>query len=286
METDIEIRQILDASEMAAATELEKVVWRCTDYKDVIPVHLFKSCSEAGGLMLGAYHGSEMTGFLLAFPPSLTDGIICQHSHIVGVHPDWMHKNIGYRLKLAHREEALKQQIKVITWTYDPVQGPNASVNIAKLGGISRKFHVDFYGLELAGSELVSGMPTDRFWVEWFIDSGRVASRLDSAGSEKKEHEFQDAALVNTCSWDEQGVQRMTGVNPDADLPKVFVEIPADFQGIADNDPAAALDWKLKIREIFLLYFGKGYTVTDFIRKQEGEYRRNLYQLEKDFAIS
>jgi len=53
---------------------------------------------------------------------------------MVAVLPKYRNSNIAYRLKIAQRNFALKQGIKLMTWTFDPLQSINAYFNIRKLG--------------------------------------------------------------------------------------------------------------------------------------------------------
>ena len=86
-------------------------------------------------------------------------------------------RGIGLQLKTAQREAVLAQGIELITWTYDPLESRNAYLNIQKLGAICKLYRRNEYGDML--DELNQGMPSDRFEVEWWINSRRVSQRVD-----------------------------------------------------------------------------------------------------------
>jgi len=67
----------------------------------------------------------------------------------------------------------LENGLDEITWTFDPLQSLNAHLNFSKLGVVSRRYLVNFYG-EASSSPLHSGFGTDRLWVSWLLNSDRV----------------------------------------------------------------------------------------------------------------
>jgi predicted GNAT superfamily acetyltransferase len=75
-------------------------------------------------------------------------------------------------LKLFQREEALSRNIRLICWTFDPLEFRNAYFNLNRLGAICRTYLPNFYGVTT--SPLHRGLPTDRLLAEWHLDSPRV----------------------------------------------------------------------------------------------------------------
>src|SRR5208282_3823203 len=104
------------------------------------------------------------------------DGTVFLHSHMTGVHGDYRDRGVGRALKLFQREEALGRGIRVIVWTFDPLETRNAHFNLNRLGAISRKYLPNLYGLTT--SPLHWGLPTDRLWAEWQLDSQRVVAAV------------------------------------------------------------------------------------------------------------
>ena len=80
-------------------------------------------------------------------------------------------------MKLAQREFALEQGIQVIEWTYDPLEIKNSFFNLHRLGVISRRYEPDFYGP--SSSPLQGGLPTDRLYAEWWLQSDHTKRALN-----------------------------------------------------------------------------------------------------------
>ena len=95
---------------------------------------------------------------------------------MLGVLPEYRNAQIGRRLKLRQREDALARGIALIEWTFDPLELKNAFLNIEKLGAIVRRYKENQYGTTT--SPLHGGLPTDRCIAEWWIDSPRVRAVL------------------------------------------------------------------------------------------------------------
>jgi predicted GNAT superfamily acetyltransferase len=144
--------------------------------------------------------------------------------------------HLGYKLKLAQREAVLAQGINLITWTFDPLQSLNAYFNFTKLGVISNRYVINFYGEEAASFLHQTG--TDRFWVKWLLTSERV-------------------------------VQRLKTTNPTRENPsdKLLIEIPADIDTLQEQKPELALEWRQRTRREFTEAIAAGYTVVDFYRE-------------------
>jgi predicted GNAT superfamily acetyltransferase len=79
-------------------------------------------------------------------------------------------KGVGTRLKFAQREYAIKRGIRLIEWTFDPLEARNAYFNFQKLGVIVRRYYPNLYG-ETTGVQ--GGLPTDRIVAEWWLDRTR-----------------------------------------------------------------------------------------------------------------
>jgi len=275
---DITFRNLHTNEEYFEIIELQKIIWRLRNYNDCIPNHIYMAVSEIGGVVLGAFADKKMVGFLMALVGCNEEKGFHHHSHILGVHPDYASHNIGFRLKKAHYESAKPKGIKLVTWTYDPLQGPNATLNITKLGGIVQTYKVNYYGEVMGESDLVSGIASDRFWIEWLIQTDHVEKHINA--SSKLTDNLSDYSLINEVEEDKSKLKKMIGFfNPTSD--KIAIEIPIDFQTIFDQNKKLAIDWRLKTREIFLECFQSGYTVTGFTHTKDG----NFYLLQKNFNI-
>jgi predicted GNAT superfamily acetyltransferase len=122
-EGNIEIRQLRGLDELNEAVRLQKEIWGFADI-ELLPLRLFVVAQKVGGQTLGAFDGGRMVGFLLAIP-GLKQGAMYLHSHMMGVLPEYRNRGVGRRLKLAQREEALSRGIRLIEWTFDPLELKN-----------------------------------------------------------------------------------------------------------------------------------------------------------------
>ncbi len=172
----IEIRPLSKLDEFRTAVELQKTIWGFDDL-DLLPLRFFVVASRVGGQVLGAYDGGRMIGFCLGIPGIKPGNRPYMHSHMMGVLSEYRNAGVGRRLKLRQRDDALARGIKLIEWTFDPLELKNAFFNIERLGAIVRRYSVNQYGI--TGSPLHGGLPTDRCYAEWWIDSPRVHAILD-----------------------------------------------------------------------------------------------------------
>ncbi len=271
---NVVIRPLESMAEFRACEALQRRVWLLSDDLEVVPLHLLLTVHRNGGLVLGAFEGEELVGFLFGFPAYGHDGRPKHCSHMMGVDPGCQGAGIGYRLKLAQREFVLARGLDLVTWTYDPLESRNAYLNIHKLGGVCQTYIRDYYGPLDDGLNL--GLPTDRFQVDWWIAGNRVAQHLSGQGGERPAN---SAPIVNATGYTSGGLLTPGPLTLDADLPALQVETPADYQAIKAADPGLALDWRLAMRQVFETYLAAGYTVVDFFTRQTGRDRCSFYIL-------
>lgn len=167
---NIHIREIDEPAEMRAVEELQKEVWGIPDL-DVVPLTHLVAAKEAGGVLIGAFDGDTIVGFVYGFP-SFEHGRAAHHSHMLAVKPAYRNLDVGRRLKLAQRDHVKAQGIELISWTFDPLQSLNAHFNFNKLGVIADRYLPNFYGEDAASFLHQTG--TDRLWVSWFVSRERA----------------------------------------------------------------------------------------------------------------
>ena len=172
----VEIRQLFQLAEFEEVVKLQKTIWSFEDI-ELLPLRFLVVVSKVGGHVFGAYDGGRMIGFCFAIPGVKPDGSPYLHSHMLGVMPAYRNAQVGRRLKLRQRVDALARGIALIEWTFDPLELRNANLNIEKLGAIVRRYALNQYGT--TSSPLHGGLPTDRCIAEWWIDSPRVHAVLD-----------------------------------------------------------------------------------------------------------
>jgi predicted GNAT superfamily acetyltransferase len=170
MTGSIVIRKCQTLDEFQLCVALQREIWQEADL-EIEPVTAFVVAANTGGQVLGAFDGQRLAGYTLALA-ALRDGVPYLHSHMAGVHVDHRDRGIGRMLKLFQREEALSRDIRLICWTFDPLEFRNAYFNLNRLGAICRTYLPNFYGVTT--SPLHRGMATDRLLAEWRLDSPRV----------------------------------------------------------------------------------------------------------------
>jgi predicted GNAT superfamily acetyltransferase len=279
----IEIRPIRTKDEYRAVEQLQRQVWGLED-AEIVPDHLLLTAQKNGGLVLGAFdislrgESEQLVGFVFGFAGLSPDGRLKHCSHMTGVAPTYQNQSLGYRLKLAQREHVLAQGIDLITWTFDPLESRNASLNFHKLGATCRTYLQDFYGN--MRDALNVGLPSDRFQVEWHIASDHVADRLrgDHSRLSLSMLRTDDVPLLNRPLPGDPPRPPQTSLPIQGD--RLLIQIPAYFQAIKASDISLARAWRLHTRTLFEAAFAGGYVITDLLF-EEGQ---SCYLLEKDWT--
>jgi len=253
--------------EMAAVEVLQRLVWPGSE-TGVIPAHMLLAVVHNGGLALGAFVGDDLVGVSFGFPGFYTtpDGPrLKHHSHILGVHPDWGGKGVGFALKRAQWQIIRKQGLDLITWTYDPLLSRNAHLNISRLGAVCNIYLCSEYGEMLDG--LNAGLPSDRFQMDWWLNTERVERRLSRHLRPVltiDHYRTAKATLLEartdrgSAPYPPEGTCSLMGT-------LLLVEIPSDFLALKAIDLSLACDWRFYTRKIFQEAFATGYLVTDFV---------------------
>jgi predicted GNAT superfamily acetyltransferase len=197
-EDGIRIESLTELAQFAACVAVQDAVWGYDRY-GAMSEKVFLLASQIGGQVMGAYGaakdgGEVLVGYAMSLP-GLRNGHAYLHSHHLAVLPEWRSKGVGRRLKLAQRDEAIARGIDLIEWTFDPLEVRNAHLNIARLGAIVRRYRRNFYGA--SSSPLHGGLPTDRIFAEWWLQSERVTQLLagESVGVEVVERVDVPAAI-------------------------------------------------------------------------------------------
>lgn len=266
--SDIEIRSLNTYDECEQVRSIQRRCWGFSQEDEGLYPPLLLSVSQNGGTVLGAFDGERMIGYLFGYP-ALHDPagqrILKIYSQTMGVLPEYRNQGVAERLKQAQRDRALALGIELITWTFDPLEGANAYLNLHKLGGIARTYKRNLYGEHFG--RLNEGQPTDRFLVEWWIARERFRVPDLRVGSDVTQVEGVGAQ------------QRLVRFDLTRTDDVVMVEVPEDIQAIRRADLELAREWRLGTREIFETYLARGYVAVDLIRRQDETGRRNHYVL-------
>ena len=252
------IRDIKELSELRAVEELQKQIWGCSDL-EVLPSLALIPIIEVGGVLLGAFDQSELVGFVLGFP-GIEDGRLILHSDMLAVKPQYRSHGLGYRLKLAQRDQALEKGIDTITWTFDPLQSLNAHLNFGRLGVISNRYKVNYYGQT---SSFLHRTGTDRVWVTWLLKSERVRKKLEGCVGTNLTREIESATTVlAVADGGEPLLKNNIGEG------SVTIEIPDNINEVMLEQSELAVRWREASRRAFLSVLNAGYTMVDFYRSE------------------
>ena len=236
----IRIRSMTDLADFRRCEELQREAWGFEDL-DIVPAPMFTIAAHHGGIVMGAYDGNLMIGFVYSLP-ALLDKEWIQYSHMLAVVKAYRRHRIGLRLKAAQGRAAMAAGFKTIAWTYDPLQARNASLNLGRLGAEAGDYYVNLYGE--TSSPLHHGLPTDRLLARWMPGRAKRARWKPNAG---------DAPIIYDCS------------KKDFLRGRAFrFAIPADIEDLKSIDSEAALDWQQRLRGVFLAAFKKGFRAVDF----------------------
>lgn len=245
---------------------LETEIWGYSDPEDAVGIPMFVITLKRGGILLGAYDGDRMVGFVYSIA-GIKAGRATQWSHMLGVLPAYRGTGLGRDLKLEQRRIALEMGLDLMEWTYDPLQAVNAHLNFKRLGVVVEDYVENVYGE--SSSILHRGNPTDRFIAQWWMRSARVTSlvgepaRAGAPGPDRLTAWPADVAAANTVAEHGTFIQ-CDGVTFGLDVPHLAVTIPAGFTDMIDREPGLARAWRQATREIFERYLGRGYRVIDF----------------------
>ena len=272
---DYTIRDLKNYDEMVAVRRLQQEIWGFDDPQAGLYPPVLNTAAKNGGVVLGAFEKDtgQMIAFLFSFLGREPGGPFKLCSQAMGVHPEWRGQGLAEALKQVQRERTIVQGLPLITWTFDPLEAPNARLNLHKLRAISRTYWQDVYGSNFG--TLNAGLPSDRLVVEWWVKGARL-----ERNPEDDELAWYEATPIFEIQG--QGLNRWivrADLVLDDDL--LQLEIPADIQPFKAVNMELALDWRLKVRKAFEKYFSQGYLATDFVSVFERGERRSRYILQK-----
>ncbi len=238
----LEYRIVRTIAALADVELLQREVFGVTDL-DLMAASMLIVLAETGGDVLAVYDlsaGSErLAGFVTAIG-GFVHGRPRLCSDMMAIHPAYRGAGLGQLLKRLQGSIAIARGFYDVGWTVDPLRAANARLNFGKLGAHAERYERNRYG-ESYGSGLYGGMPTDRLHVIWPVQSTRVQRVL--AG--------ETLAPLPT--------------------PAKAVAIPPEIDELVQRDPAAALEWRLTVRDALESAFGDGLVVGGFARTPTGD---------------
>jgi chorismate synthase len=226
-------RESLDA--LSLVVRLQARVWGMP-LEAVLP--------DTGGSVLVAYredlgfNADGWLGFVIAAGSS--SGVLV--SHMLGVREEQRGvRDLGWHLKLLQGYDALRTGHRSAVWTFDPMRGANARLNIEKLGAIVRELTLDKYGV--LRSELYGNVPSDRFATHWDLVSATTHRRIE---------DVRIGRYLGPAPVDVSALPEITAGNARQFVqeapPGVRYRIPADIDELTRADPERAIEWRSEMR--------------------------------------
>jgi predicted GNAT superfamily acetyltransferase len=278
-EITVTISPFRNLADYKTCEDIQREVWNVHDI-DIIPTALLLAADRTGGILLGAYSSlGDMIGFVFSLLGSL-DGKPIQHSCLMAVRMAYRNFDVGFKLKIAQRKEALKRKIALMTSSFDPMQPENAYFTLGKLGEFSNSYEENYFGETTRLPD--RGLPTDCLLTCWSLDSATVIRRLESGPPRRDcRKELKHRTVINQLVEVAPGLLNSSPVKLNCSEDQFLFEVPYNLQEIKNRDLGIALEWQGKMRQVFRHFFKKDYAATDFwVAEQEGHLRA-FFLLEK-----
>lgn len=207
-EPELEIRRLTDPADMRNMVMVFEQVWGSGT--PIVGVELLCAISHSGGYVAGAFDGGSIVGASFGFLAE-HHGERALHSHVTGILPGVQHSGVGRSLKYHQRAWAAERSIPLITWTFDPLVRRNAWFNVGVLGAEIADYLVDFYG---PMTDVINANDaSDRLLVAWATDPSAAGVTAGDDGGDVVE-----------------------------------VPTPDDIVALRRTDPAAAAEWRQRLR--------------------------------------
>ena len=234
-------REPLDA--LSLLVRLQARVWGMPP-EELVPVNILAILPDTGGSVLAAYredlgfNGDGWLGFAIA--AGGRSGTLV--SHMLGVREEQRGtRDLGWHLKLLQGYEALRASHRSAVWTFDPMRGANARLNLEKLGASVRELTLDKYGV--LRSDLYGNVPSDRFTTYWDLVSAVTHGRIE------------DVRTGRYLGPDPDLVRALPEITPDNATRLVETapaaaryRIPADIDDLMAEDTRRANIWRSEMR--------------------------------------
>jgi chorismate synthase len=234
-------REPLDA--LLLVVRLQARVWGMPP-EELVPVNMLAVLPDTGGSVLVAYReddGFNADGWLgFAIAAGSSSGALV--SHMLGVREEQRGtRDLGWHLKLLQGYEALRTGHRAAVWTFDPMRGANARLNLEKLGARVRELTLDKYGV--LRSDLYGDVPSDRFTVYWDLTEPSTHRRIEAVRTDR--YPGPDPDLVRSLPE----ITLDNAVELAATAPRgARYRIPADIDELMTVDAQRANAWRAEMR--------------------------------------
>lgn len=245
-----------NAAEAEELRRLQARIWGSDS--DLLYPSDIHSLGFGAGTSLIARHEGKVVGFLFGFvrfggstlPAAWereTRGDFRLESQVLGTDPAVRGRGIGGRLKQAQAMAARQLGIDIVSWTVDPLQLPNAILNVGTLGAVSYEFLPNWYPFQ---NEL-NQVPASRLGMAWLINSDRATLQPR-------------AERVIDLEQRPEIVRLNDGAHPAVNLhaipagSPVAIEIPKDWTALQSLDYETAWFWRQTTDQLLSALLGAG----------------------------
>lgn len=207
---------------MPELEQMEATFQRAWQGTVVVPPDLAAALVHVGAFAATAHLDGQIVGASFAARGAF-EGQTVLHSHVTAA----MVSGAGYALKKFQFDWAKRNDIDVITWTFDPLVRRNCVFNLEKLGATVREYLPNFYGEMEDAINL--GDVSDRLFAFW-----PTASEQPPVPQVNPHNILINAhGQFSDCAKDEP----------------VLVYLPADIESMRrSNDPTVS-KWRTNVRE-------------------------------------
>lgn len=224
---------------------LQQSVWGFPP-AEAVPVNILAILEDTGGAVIAAYDretGFNSEGWLgFAIGMGTRSGVL--YSHMLGVREDVRGiADLGWYLKLLQGYLAIRSGHHAMTWTFDPLRGANARLNLEKLGARMINLTIDKYGV--MRSSLYGDVPTDRFTAFWDLLDPATHDRMHRVYDRR----YHPLTLDDIATIPEATVESLPGLRL-ARPASVRYRIPGDVDALMRQRPDEAIKWRQQMREV------------------------------------
>ena len=283
LDNGVLLRHLESDSDFEQCVELQKATWG-DDFNELVHPTILRISQKVAGVAAGAFDDrGEMLGFVYGLN-GYRDKEAAHWSHMLAVKDRARGLGLGKHLKVFQRDFLVSLGVKSMYWTYDPLVARNANLNLNRLGALPVEYTRNMYGSD-TGSELHSGLGTDRFIVRWPLESPRVTELLEwmdgSSAPACRIPAFTEMRLLNATQAGEPTGECDDGFLQESGELDAWVEVPADIDKLKAEDMEEALRWRDGARASFEAALSNGFSVTALSYSELKQSRRYFYRLER-----
>jgi len=264
---NIAVDRLKELGDLRACVTLQRAILggRTPSVWDIPPL---SSVLQSGGLLLGVretpHPSAPLQGALVDLVAEF-DGHSARHTAFYGVLKGARNQGIGQWMRAAEREICRREGVHLVGWTFDPLCGVEAHIAFNKLGAIATGHRRNLYGV--LPDRPNAGLATDRFLIEWWIESPRVVAVSDRGNLPPHYRVGLQDMTVVTHTQVSSGLRVLTGYDENPTSRFVLTEIPVDLDRLRARDLAVVQGWRIQSRDVFEHLFEKGYVGVGFIHE-------------------